>query len=390
MLDTVRLRSPFVSRDLAQAVTASLVWRSGIDIRTGEVLYSLTNGALEGSWDHRISVRVDETEWRRPVSTASRRGRSVSRQRVPVQMACLPYVTIEGSVHKALMGHNVWGGPLDAAAGCRWLIADMSRRLGVQLPAGGLWTVEQADWAECYELPSFAAVEEYFRGVNSCPFPRRTVSRFGSQSLHCPGVTTTIKLYHKGPEFYKHDRKRLSVFAGDGEGELDAEGLQDLAHRILRCEVSIRARKLEELQTGKPAVDGLCSKWLAKVHDDELGRLLKEGQSDMQIVRQNREVSARLKLVYSSRRANLLFGTWMQLAALGEEVTKASMGRTAFYRQRAWLADAGVSWHGADVCIKPSISLVPAGFSPVRSDPRRLSVESPLVVAALQPYRRAA
>eukprot|EP01035_Chromulina_nebulosa_P011614 gene11615-15520_t len=36
------------------------------------------------------------------------------------------------------------------------------------------------------------------------------MQKYGNESIFVPGTTTTIKLYHKGPEFQKNDRKRLA------------------------------------------------------------------------------------------------------------------------------------------------------------------------------------
>jgi hypothetical protein len=110
----------------------------------------------------------------------------------------------------------------------------------------------------------------------------------------------------------------------------------------------------------------------------------------METVRKNREVRDRLFEVYKSRLAGVLFGTWLQLAALGEKATCANLTRPTFYRQLKQLQDAGVAWHGGDVRIVEVASILPANFSPVRKDARRLVGEDAKVVELLAPFRRAA
>jgi len=107
-------------------------------------------------------------------------------------------------------------------------------------------------------------------------------------------------------------------------------------------------------------------------------------------VRTHLEVSRRLEQTYTPELANRLFGTWLQLAALGERVVKDKMSRPTFFRQRKQLVDAGCSWNAADVRVVASSSAIPLGFSPVRSDPRRLVEEADLVKYKLQTYSRAA
>lgn len=383
MLDTVKLASPPLGDREAERIERACVLRSAVEIATGEVQYSLTTGSLEGSYDDRVSVRVEREEW----VTMAPTGRAGAMSRpVTMKQPCAPYLVMEGSIHKALMGHNVYGGPLPPVLSCCWFVDDVAARLGVSLPEADDWTVQRIDWAEAFELPSFEAVQEYISGLNMAQFPRRDVIRFGEESLMSPGRTTAVKVYHKGPEFYAHDRRRLRNYLGDGELCV----LQDRAHRILRLETSIKARKLADDFGGKPLVVQVTRDYLERVHDREAGRLLKEAQSEVETVRTHREVSSRLREKYDDRLANTLFGTWMQLAALGEAEVRRHMPRATFFRQRKQIADAGVSWQAADVRIVPRCSSIPSGFSPIRADRHRLTEEAEAVKLRLYTYQRAA
>jgi II/X family phage/plasmid replication protein len=343
------------------------------DVATGCVLYEFTSGSLGGSWDTRVSVQVKRQKWVCPMG------------KPPAQLVdCAPYLVVEGSVHKALMGHNLFGGPCDPAAACRWFLAEVAGRLQVEFPASDDWTVERLDWAEVYDLGCYAAVEEYVHRLNAAVYPRRRVVRYGVQSLSAPGQVTSLKLYHKGPEFRAHDAKRLSrVHTPE-----DVSRLAGQADRLLRFEVEVLRRKLE--QGGQTLVKFLEGEFFEEVYDREAGRLLREGQCDMERVRSHREVKARLEKAYPGELASRLFGTWMQFAALGEQVVRGSMNRATFYRQRKQLADVGVEWQGADVRIVAQLSLVPDGFAPLRSDSRRLGGEHSSVLSALEPFRTAA
>jgi II/X family phage/plasmid replication protein len=384
-VDTVKLRSPSLTEAVATLIESQLITRTAIDRPTGAVLYEITTGSLEGSWDSRVSVKVSREEW------VSSRRLSNPKQVDTVLRPCEPYIEIEGSVHKALMGHNVYGGPCDFLSSCRWFIADIALRLACDLPEADSWLVRRADWAEVYGL-SYEAIERYVHGLNNAAFPRRKVTRYGDEALFCPGTTTTIKVYHKGPEFSKHDYRRLRSLMGSQQQERVLFELQKTANELLRVETTVKARKLDDDFKHPPTVGEMTEAYLMTVHDREIARLLREGGAIMKTVRTHHEVRDRLYEVYSAkpRLAALLFGTWLQLAALGEKVTREKLVKPTFYRHRSQLQAAGVAWHGADVHVVAVATILPADFSPVRSDPRRVIGEDPKVIELLAPYRKVA
>lgn len=380
-LDTLKLRSPFLGEDAASEIEGRLVLRQAIRCSTGEVLYELTSDTLNGSWDSRISVRVQREEWVVPELVPSQRVKKAPKPR-PVLRLCPPYLEVEASVHKAMLGHNIYGGPCDVLSAATWFIALLSESLGVGLPSASLWLVRRVDWAEIYKLP-YKAIEQYVHGLNNAAFPRRNVTRYGNQSLSAPGSTSTVKVYHKGPEFQAHDRKRLKPLLPPRELAL----LQETADQLLRVEVSIKARKLDEDFEHAPTVAEVTEAYLLQIYDREVLRLLREGGTAMKTVRKHREVKERLFEVYEPRLAGLLFGTWLQFAALGEKVTREQMKRATFYLHRKQLQESGVAWHGADIRVVETASILPADFSPVRSDPRRVVGEDARITQLLLPYR---
>lgn len=404
MLDTVLLESPSIDPEKAAQIEAFLKTRRQVDNQTGEVEYQFVSGSLRGSWDSSVAVNVKRQKW------VSRKDFRRAAGRVSTTLEdCSPYLTIEGSVHKAILGHNVYGGSLDPVASCRWFVNDVARRLSLELPMSDEWLIQRMDWAEVFDLGSIDACYEYVRGLRLANYPRREVNKFGEHSIHAPGSTTTTKVYHKGKEFDAHDSKRLSRCVVEPEitnirqfkdAQLvevikeavyyDVAALQGIANNLLRFEVSIKSRKLKADFGEQPTVVMMTRDYLEGVHDEEIARLVREGKDDMETVRKHNEVNARLHQIYDARLANDLFGVWLQFAALGEKVARQHIPRSTFYRLRKQLQDAGISWNAADVQIVESASSIPAGFSPVRTDPRRLIEEAPEVVSALRPYLLAA
>lgn len=353
MLDTLKLVSPQLMPETVAAVVAASVHRYAVDNSTGEELWSFTSGELEGSFDHRIRFNIRDNS-----------------------------IVIEGSVHKLLLGHNIFGGSDDLQACARFIVAGISSRLGVELPPADDWAVHQIDDAMAYLFNSFDAVEGYFRAMQGVSYPRRKVSKHDFNSIHVPGRLTTLKLYHKGVEFSKHDRKRLKRQLL----RVELQELQDWSNRILRSETSIRRRLVEDFGHW-PLVSEIPDGYAKRVHDSEMARLVREGRAEMETVRTFLEVKNRLQEVYTARNAHLLLGTWMQLSAMGEKETKKGMPPRTFYRHRKELLAAGCSWHSAD--IHQCAQLFPIDFVPVSSSPYALKGEDPKVTKQLDPFRSA-
>lgn len=413
LLDTALLESPFIDERTAARIEQFLKTRQGIDNGTGQLEYCFVSGSLLGSWETSVAVNVKRQRWRAVNAPRSAVERPDRKGRVSAVVEdCPPYVTIEGSVHKAIMGHNVYGGPLDPLAASRWFVADVARRLGLALPDADEWEYARIDWTRLFDLGSFEACEQYIHGLRLAEYPRRKPRPFGDESIMWPGTMTSPKIYHKGPEFGVHDFTRLSRFSREAaqfqvrpvpstDGNLsileevkaavpfDVAVIQGLANRYLRFEVTVKAKKLKAEFGGKPSIVQVTREWLETLHDVETARILSEGKAGMETARKHHEVNARLHEVYDGSLANTLFGTWMQLAAMGEKQVKKHVPRTTFYRQVAQLREAGVTWDAADVYIREN-SAIPAGFSMSRHSPFRLLQEAPEVVQALAPFRQAA
>lgn len=383
MLDTVKIRSPYLSEDVARAVEYHLERRSAVRLADDLLLYEFTSGPLTGTWDHRIRVQVEREEWVNVEAFARRLGgRAVVHGRqAPVKRSCPPYLVVEGSVHKAMLGHNVYGGPGDVVAPVRWLVADMARRMAVELPDGARWRLRRVDWAHMYDLGSVEACQEFVSYLHNVKFPRRKVSRFEDESVMVAGDTTSLKVYHKGPEFQKHDHRRVAQFG-------DVAAIQGRANMLLRVEVEIHASAIDG-EYAAPAVANVTVDWIESIHGRDIGRLIREGSSAMKTVRTAAAVKKRLYKTYSARQARALYGTWLELAAMGEKSVRSSLTRTTFYDHRKMLVDAGCSWHDTNVKLDDRLRLVPEDFVPLPHDPRCVDVEDPAIAAALAPFRQA-
>lgn len=378
-IDTVKLHSPYIDHGLADQLEKLSIQKTGLELSTGEILYEFTTGSLDGSYDSRISFRVMREEYR------NRNGR-------PELFPSPPYLIVEASLHKFFFGQNIFGDTTGFRFLC-WRFIDALGSLLADdpelLPRPDLWTVHRVDWAEVYTLTP-NAIGEYFQGMSNTSFPRRSLktSKYGRNAMYFPGTTTTLKLYHKGPEFKEHDQARIrhaltkyrfaqfptSCDANSNYTWVNRKlaALQRLADNRLRVECEIHSKKfLADFEERHPLVSEVTDDYLKSVHDREIKRLLKEGKTDMETVRTHNTVKARLNAMYTKRSANTLFAFWMQMSARGEEITKHEYSEAQYYKNRSKLMNAAVSWNGTDVVILPDQeTALPRDFFPIRTDSR--------------------
>jgi len=368
--DTIKLKSPSMDRSVMRRIEQQCLLRSGLDMPTGEIKYELFSGQLLGSWDSRISVIPKYEDF------------SVDPDGRVRKHACEPYLIVEGSVHKAMLGHNVYGGPTKFLEACRFLVGLVERRLQTELMAADYWTVHRVDNAHVYRL-SKPGCKEFFDSLQLRNFPRRQKnSAKYDMALYFAGKTTTVKFYHKGTEFRVHDYSRLRSFFRDlfkhiyGPDPKNAErvekklqALQRLADNRLRVEVEIHSDKLQYDYGKNPTVAELTDEYLERIHDGEIERLLREGRQSMETVRNTTAVMTRLQNVYGDTRGAQLYGFWSALCTLNENVVRAKFSRATYFRNRKLLEDAGVSWRSSNITVTANDSLI-HDFSPMRADRR--------------------
>ncbi len=378
MLDTIRLQSPPLDTETYRKLLDQASEHRIVDLGTGQFRALAT--AVRVEFASGSSVRADLRDWEyRSVYGGSGKHR-------PVRFPCEPYAVLEGSAHKLMLGHNVAGGPEELLPTARYLVDALGANTDTELPDGSDWYLRRVDRAEAYDLGPDGAVE-YLRVLSQARYPRRKMGHMQTESVWTKnGRTTVVKAYNKGLEFAKHDARELRKH---GWHEL-ADQIQVLADGVIRTEVGIRDQKLDEDFGGKPRVRDVSDGYVAGIATDAIAKLLREGEGSMRIVRKHEEVIDRLGEVYSGRWPAVLLSTWMGLSALGEDRMRATMKRATFYLHRKMLADAGVSWLGADIGIVGGFQIVPEDFRPLPSDPRCLRGEDPRVVQVLAPYRVAA
>ncbi len=388
MLDTVKLESPEITESDALAVSKSLILRQGVELQSGEIIYAVTGGQLRGTWDASISLQVKRERVENVKEEVLGRelhnlGQVVQVRNRRTVVACPPYLWLEASVHKALLGHNVHGGPESFSAGVGFVVALAGELLSVMLPDWRGWLVRRVDWAEVYRL-GYVGCEAFIRNMHGADYARREVVTY-STGVMWPGYTSALKMYMKGVEFKRHDYKRLSAFMHPDE----VDDLQSRAHELVRVESELKSKKLREWNGGElPRVDEVPDSRIRTHHASEVRRVLHEGGEQVKKIRNHREVSSRLHEKYGDRLGNALYGTWSRLVLGGEAEAREALATRTFYRHRKLIKDAGCNWIGSDVFSMPN-TLYPEDFRPLPSDPRRVAGEDPEVARKLAPFRAA-
>lgn len=366
MYDTIVIKSPEIDPETVQKVMQFCRRYEGVDIFTGEILYRFTSGELEGSYDYRIRIKVDNTEW-------------IKEEKIPRRVDTYWHIEVECSLHKLLLNHNCYGGPRDIKKSIAYLVRFLENVMFVELPNYEEWELKRIDVARIYHFNDKSICKKIVSNLRNSYYTRRK-PRIYDTSVMFSGSTTSVKIYWKGPEFEKHDYRRIKKYILKEVDlnwnkdncdllmhklalmQMQFDKILEKAYRIIRYECEIKTRKLkDEFKTDKVLVKDLSDKRLHDIADNELNKLIKE-DDNMNIVRRSDLVLERLHHIYGINQANALYSTWVKLVQFGEIQTKETMSRATYYRHKKMLVEAGVSWNCTLVNLK-QFSIVPDDFS---------------------------
>lgn len=396
-VDTVNLRLMDCSEEMAQQIERLGRQTSEVIGATGEVTSQVATYRPLGKWNASVSVKVFRQAYRPKRRDAGRRG-PVGTALVP----CAPWLEIAGSPHKLVAGHNISGGPETLTPACLWLIDLVSMDIQLPLPPASCWQLNRVDWTECYELDE-KAIPEYVRRLTTLSYPRSRALIQVLTGVSIPGRATSTSVYHKGPEFRRHDRRRITRQAGKDT----AESLQELANRTLRVENSLKAPKLKQHFGHPPTLTEVTDSYLLGEWEATVARNFKTSDTSWcgGLVSTPGTVVDRLSSIYSPHLASVLYRLWQELATSGEDIVRPCYAPSTYRRHLKHLRAAGISWinpeaalalraeaeHGSrlDAGLTAAMTALAAypDFQISLNDPRRASNELPEVAAALAPYR---
>lgn len=306
MIDTIKIYTE-VGEDIYNTIKNYSVVRSSVNRRTGELLYEVINGHLEGSYSSSLSVR--------PLSGGV--------------FGFKNYVIyIEGSLHKIKMGYNSHNGFYNLEYIVKELILFVEQYYNINLPSYDNWFIQRVDIAICFDLDSQQNVRSYINNLSSCKYPRRNLKFYQDESIYLSGTTSTLKIYNKLLEFRKHDFKKFV------DTDFNLEEYMFKIKGFIRFELEIKKKMLKDFYKFDK---NLCIKNV-KYEDlkimwvNEFMKLLKFVKNDLKVVRDREEVYERLKLVYKPIKARNLYNFFVAVQFDGLDTLKNRLSETSYYR----------------------------------------------------------
>jgi hypothetical protein len=337
--------------------------RSGVEPATGEVKYLRFVASM--------AVPTSGSVLRLTVETA--KWVKMPGEKQPYRVASKSF-RVEGSIHKAMHGHNVYGGPVNPQEAIWWLVNQVACLLQCDMPTLDHWFVRRLDVAECFDLGSLDNVRGWIRAKSLVVYPRRDVHFWGDFGLSVSGTTTDLRTYAKGPQFHREGGYQALLVCRDVNV---AHEVSAMAQRILRCEVEIKAPKFEKCEH-KGRADMITREWLhEEVYDAEWRKFLRPIDCDSRVVHTAVEVESRLRSTYPDENILNLYVVWCILAIRGEAWYRSQVAGSTWRHQRAKLEKANVSWENTNILTIDGPSSL-QHFAPLLSAIERITEVLPL------------
>lgn len=354
MLDTVVLTTEHLTAEQYTVIQEQLQARSGTDMSTGEVVYLRFVAAIPVPTSG-ASVRctVDTSKWIKEPG-----------QKTPHRVPCKSF-RVEGSIHKAMHIHNVFGGESKPQPALEWYLGLVGTLLGVSLPSLEHWQVARLDFAASFDLSSLDNVRGWIRAKSLVVYPRRQVNFYSDLGMEAPGTTTTLRAYAKGPQFHKEGGYSRMLQMATTDKAFD---ISRIAQRVLRCEIEIKPAKLESMITSAADLTEDC---LRSLYESEWRKFLRPLDDDQRLAHTAVEVCSRLQTEYPGAWLGL-YQIWCLLAVRGEQWYRQHVAASTWRGQRAKLEAAYVSWESTNVLTIDAPEDV-SSFFPSLQEPRRLT-----------------
>lgn len=319
MIDSIKIYAE-INKETHDKIKSLSIVKSSIDNSINHLQYEIINDHLEGSFSSKLSVKV---------GCGSK-----------YHFANLGYcIEIEGSYHKIVKGYNSHNGFYDLVAIANSLINMVSLSYEVELPDIEEWYLQRCDIAICYDLDTQENVKSYINSLSRCNYPRRKPSFYYDESIYLSGTTTTLKIYNKLLEFQKHDLKKFI------NKKFDLFSYQNTIKGFVRFECEIKKKMLQSIYNSKNIkVINVYYDELKKIWSEEVMKIIKLVENDLEIVRGREEVLERLNRFYKPAKANLLYNFYCAIQLNGENVVKCNYSSSTFYRHIADLKLAKVDF----------------------------------------------
>lgn len=320
MIDTIKIYAEIDKETYDKIKSVSIV-KNSIDYNNKIILYEIVNDHLDGSYDSKLSVRVDSG--------------------VKYQFVDKGYcIEIEGSYHKIACGYNSHNGYCDLQFIVENLIQMVELAYNIELPPIENWYLQRVDIAVCYDLENQDNVKSYINSLSRCSYPRRNAKFFFDESIYLSGTTTTLKIYNKLLEFKKHDVKKFC------KSKFNLDKYMKRIGGFIRFECEIKKKMLKKVYNNEKHIKIINIKYeeLKNIWKEEFMKLLKLVDSDLKIVRFREEVKERLNKLYKTSKANRLYNFYCAIQLNGLIDTKKNTSSSVYYRNIEELRNAKIDF----------------------------------------------
>ena len=310
-----------------------------------QVFYHFVNCELQGTFDNRVMIKVERRDWVTDCREDEKRsGDEIIRteKKVPILQESEPYLVVELSLHKFILGQNVFGGSNDIIGQFRKFLEVVNFEFASSLTVDD-FTVMRIDYAEAYKFSSFDKVQKYISIIKKAKYPRRNKPlHYGNESIYYTGTTSTLKFYHKGPEFKRHDRKRLNEVVGK---DLTSR-IEEYANKVLRIEVEVKRKTLMNMFGFYPSLYELNEKFglIICFWESEVNKVIELVNDRNKKFECAADLRNYMKSELGSRLANSVYLTFLNLQIMGVDETRKVTSKPTWYRHKRLLKELGIDW----------------------------------------------
>lgn len=318
MIDTIKIYS-MINKETYNCIKSNSIIKKSYNNKTGEIIYTIVNDHIKGSYNSSLSVRVGNG--------------------AKYNFANMYYIEIEGSYHKIKKGYNSHNGFYNMQEIIINLINIVENTYYIILPNLKHWFLQRIDIAICYDLKNQENVKRYIDNLNKCNYPRRKLKHFDEETVYSAGSTTTIKVYNKLQEFRKNDLKKVK------DTSFDYYKYIEKIQGYVRFECEIKKRKLQSIY-GKKYIrcNQVFYSKLKKIWKEEFEIFLKAIDSELTTVREKDEVKERLNQLFSSKTAKNLYNFYLLILYSGISEVKKNMDKSSYYKKISQLKKANIDF----------------------------------------------
>lgn len=214
-----------ISYDTYHYLTSKSIMTQRIDCADGSVEFEYFNFDTSYSWNYRVKWKLSDEKFVYDPGLKK-----------TMLESGFPHLRIEFSAPKIMLGNNIQTITKDRAdVAVHTVWKEFEKTFNVKLPSPEHWFLNRLDVCSNFILPSEKMVKELINYFQMLTYSRKERQTFGVTGIYFPSRHATLKVYHKGPEFKKHDIKR---FVDQFEGRR----LLNIANSIIRVEGELKNR----------------------------------------------------------------------------------------------------------------------------------------------------